>query len=262
MKKISLLFTVVSFLVASFFVSCKKKSDDPQPIVESPVSVSTPQNLTLKFTPVKGDTTINFYSNFKTSSGVRFNLSMFRYYVSNIKLVKNDGSEYAVANKYLLVTPNTEDYSLGDVPAGDYKGIKFSIGVDSITNHKDPTLYPNTHPLAIQSPAIHWSWNSGYIFMMIEGTCDTTAAQNDVLTYGQFSHGLLFHIGMDKLYRQVSLYKSFSISNAAQSISIKADIDKLFTGIDLKTDNTTHTMGNMPLAEKAANNIPTMFSIK
>jgi hypothetical protein len=262
MKNLSLSFVAVTLLSASLFVSCKKKSDDPQPVVEPPVAVATPQNLTLKFTPVKGDTTLNFFSNFRTSSGVKFNLSMFRYYVSNIKLVKNDGSEYSVANKYLLVTPNTEDYSLGNVPAGDYKGIKFSIGVDSATNHKDPTLYSNTNPLAIQSPAIHWSWNSGYIFMMIEGTCDTTASQNDVLKNGNFSHDLFFHIGMDKFYKQVSLTKSFSISNSAQTISINADIDKMLSGIDLKTENKTHTMNNMPLATKAANNFGTMFIVK
>jgi hypothetical protein len=147
---------------------------------------------------------------------------------------------------------------------GSYKGIKFSVGLDSATNHADPTVYPVTNPLAIQSPAIHWSWNSGYIFMMIEGSCDTTAANNDVLTYGQYSHGMFYHIGMDPLLRTIDLSNAaFTVSSAnAASVSISADLNKVLKNVDIKTENASHTMGSMPFATKIADNISSAFSVK
>lgn len=254
------LFLKIIFLFISttlLLTNCKKKKDEVAPGNQT-------QNVSIKMNPVVGNDALNFSSVYTTNSGQKYTLSMFRYYVSNIRFVKTDGSEYTIAGKYLLVTPSVSNYELGEIPVGDYKGIKFTVGIDSATNHSDPTPYPANHPLAIQSPAIHWSWNSGYIFTMIEGTCDTTVNNTDVLTYGQYSHGMFFHIGMDPLKREVDLSNSsFSISaETAKTITVKTDLNKFFTGIDLKTENTSHTMGTMPLATKAANNIPSMFSLQ
>ena len=242
----------------SLFLACKKKNDEPAPVV-----MPSSQSLTLRMTPKVGNKPLTFNSSFETENNERYTLSMFRYYISNISLLKNDGSEHKLDGKVLLVNANTPDYNLGDIPAGDYTGISFFVGIDSATNHLDPTIHPVSHPLAIQSPAIHWSWNSGYIFLMVEGSCDTTDTNKDELTYGQYSHGMFFHIGMDPLLRKVKLGNSpFTVSaNTNKVLTIQSDINKLFSGIDLKTQNTTHTMGTMPLATKAANNIPAMFTI-
>jgi hypothetical protein len=246
---------LIPFL-ALLVVSCKKSKDT------EPVEEATTQNMVLHINPMVSSKPLNFYSAFTTATGQKFTLSMFRYYVSNIRLMKADGSEFKVDGKYLLVTPSTADYSIGQVPIGDYKGIKFCVGIDSATNHSDPTIYPTTNPLAIQSPAMHWSWNAGYIFTMIEGSCDTTVNSTDTLKFGQYSHGMFFHLGMDMLYRSVNLSSSFSVnSENAKVLTIQSDINKFFTNIDLKKENGTHTMGTMPLATKAADNIAGMFSI-
>jgi hypothetical protein len=254
--------TAVAIIIAAAIgsaTSCKKETVNPTPTT----TVET-QNLSFNINPVIGSAPLNYSSIFTTTTGERFTLSMFRYYLSNIRLIKSDGSEYLISNKYLLVTPSTTNYDLGKVPVGDYKGLKFSVGIDSITNHGDPTVYPVTNPLAIQSPGINWSWNAGYIFMMIEGSCDTTVANTDTLTYGQFSHGMFFHIGTDMFYKNVDLSTSaFSVtSSAAKAITIKTNLNTFFTNINLKTENQTHTlMGGMALATKGATNIPNMFTI-
>lgn len=248
---------VFACIVVSLLIACKKDEDTPDPQVTS-------QSLSLRLTPMVGDDTLKFNTSFTTENNVRYTLSSFRYYMSNIRLVKSDGSEYPISGKVFLVNPNTSDYSLGNVPVGDYKGIRFSVGLDDVTNHLDPTTYPISHPLAIQSPAIHWSWNSGYIFLMIEGSCDTTAANDDVLTYGQYSHGMFFHIGMDDLLRNVDVDNTtFTVSsNTSKVLNVHSDINQLFTGVDMKTENESHTMGSMPLATKVANNISAMFTIE
>lgn len=249
---------MIFIVISLIFTSCKKEPVQPNP------DTATTQALSLNIAPVADASPLNFYSSFTTTSGQRYTLSMFRYYVSNIRLVKADGGEYPITGKYLLVNPSNSNYDLGQVPVGSYKGIKFDVGLDSTTNHADPTVYPVTNPLAIQSPAIHWDWNSGYIFMMIEGSCDTTANNSDVLTYGQYSHGMFFHIGMDMMLRTVDLSTSpFTVTATdSKQLNIQADINKFFNGIDLKTQNASHTMGSMPLATTAANNISSMFSVK
>jgi hypothetical protein len=242
--------------VIVFIASCKKDASDPLP-------ESTTQSLTLRMTPRVGDDTLDFTSSFITDNNERYTLSMFRYYMSNIRLVKNDGSEYAITDKIFLVNPSVSDYPLGNVPVGDYKGIRFTVGLDATTNHLDPTAYPITNPLAIQSPGMHWSWNSGYIFLMMEGSCDTTALNDDVLTYGQYSKSMFYHIGMDALATSVDIHnEAFTVSSANQKIlNIHSDVNELFTGVNLKTENQSHTMGSMPLATKVAGNINSMFSI-
>jgi hypothetical protein len=255
MKKIKLILILSALISLVGITSCNDKTVEP---------TNQTQSLSLNFSAKVGTKDLDYTSSFTTDAGARYTVSMFRYYVSNIRLIKSDGTEYPINNKYLLVTPSVANYDLGQVPVGSYKGIKFSVGIDSVTNHADPTVYPVTNPLAIQSPAIHWSWNSGYIFMMIEGSCDTTVANNDVLTYGQYSHGMFYHIGMDPLLRTIDLSNAaFTVSSAnSATVSISADLNKVLKNVDIKTENASHTMGSMPLATRIADNISSAFSVK
>ena len=258
-SKMNVFIRIITLLIlAGFLAACKKdKKDEPSPA--TPV-----QSMSLRLTPMVGADTLKFNTSFTTENNVRYTVSSLRYYMSDISLIKKDGSEHALEGKFLLVNANTSSYTLGDVPAGEYKGIRFSIGLNNVVNHLDPTIYPTSHPLAIQSPGIHWSWNSGYIFLSIEGTCDTTETNVDALTYGQYNHGMFFHVGMDPLLREVDLADhSFTVSSTeAKVLNIQYNVNALFSGVNLKTENKSHTMGSMPLATKVADNIPDMFTIK
>lgn len=240
-----------TLLIASvvFATSCKKDDEVPQ---------LKYQSLSFKFQPYSGSDALNYSSTFTNADGRNFTLTEFRYYVSGIKLIKEDGSELPITNKYLLVSPSTSVYPVGDVPAGNYKGIKFSVGVDYDANHGDPTLYAADHPLAIQSPGIHWSWMMGYIFMKIEGTCDTSATG----TAGEY-HDMFYHIGMDSYLTEVDLStSSFSVSgDSPKQITFKTDVNVLLEDVDMETEWSTHTMDNMPLATRIKNNIPDMFTV-
>jgi hypothetical protein len=266
MKNIFKPLAIIVFTTITIFIGCKKDKDTiptPEPIpTETPVNSS---KLSLKMSPYIGSSELKFLSPITTDNNYKITISMFRYYVSNIRLIKNDGTEYPISDKYLLVTPSTENYDLGDVPVGDYKGLKFNVGIDSVTNHQDPTIYPTTNPLAIQSPGMHWSWSSGYIFMMIEGSVDTTASNTGVIASKKYDRGMIFHIGMDQFYKEIDLSNSaFTVSSSsAKTINIKSDLNAFFTNMNLKlnSENQTHTMNNMPLATKAANNIATMFTV-
>jgi hypothetical protein len=245
--------TLAIFAISSLlFTACKKdKAEEPTP--------STEQNLTLHIHSNVGAEEANFDSTFETAGGRKFTIADYRMYISNIVLIKNDGSLYPLTGKVLLTDPETEEYSVGKVPVGNYKGFTFQIGLDSLVNHSDPTIYPASSPLSEQTPSIHWSWNSGYIFWKVEGKIDTTIAQN-----GPVDVDYVFHIGMDDLKRTVDFSTdAFSVvSGTDQIVHLEFDLLDALDGVDLTSELMTHTMDNLPLAVKIADNFPNSFRIE
>lgn len=82
-----------------------------------------------------------------------YNFTKLRYWVSNVTLVDTKGTEYKVPDSYYLIeevgnldlsgtindsvvypAKKRETVTLKDIPSGDYKTVKFSIGVDSQHN--------------------------------------------------------------------------------------------------------------------------------
>ena len=242
LKSISILFLAITL----FTTSCKKEN------------LNTHQLLDFHWHSMVGSKEAALDTTY-TSNGINFNFSSWRYYVSNFTLIKSDGSEYKIADKVFLINMLNDEYSLDSVPVGNYKGFKFTLGLDSTTNHQDPTLYTAENPLALQSYPIHWSWNSGYIFFMAEGQYDSTATTQTP------NKDYFFHVGTDDLKRTVDFSDSpFSVvSGADKTIFIEMDFLKAIENVDLATENATHSFGALkPLAIKIANNWQAAFSIE
>jgi hypothetical protein len=243
--------TLLSFAV--FFTSCDDEDETTVP------PASTEQMLSFHMHTNVGNKKAYYDSVYTDATGRKFNLTDFRYYISNIILIKNDNSEYPLTGKVLLVNPNENEYDLAKVPVGSYKGFKFSLGLDSATNHKDPATYPSSDPLSIQTPSIHWSWNSGYIFIKIEGNCDTTLAANGPVNYPFF-----FHCGLD-INRRIIDFSSdaFTVTSGQDlELGVIFDVLDVLNNVDLRTENATHTMDNMPLATKIVNNTALGFELE
>lgn len=121
-------------------------------------------------------------TNYVNASGETFSVTNFRYYVSNIKMIKDDGTKYSVPNSYFLIDANDTNSliaELSDIPGGKYTGIEYMIGVDSARNvsgSQTGALDPVN--------GMFWSWNQGYIFMKLEGN-------SSVATNNSYQ----FHIG-------------------------------------------------------------------
>lgn len=61
-------------------------------------------------------------------------------------------------------TPAMNRSLRGTVPAGDYRGLTFTLGVPFDLNHADVTVAPS--PLNLT--AMFWIWNSGYRFLKLD----------------------------------------------------------------------------------------------
>lgn len=248
MKK-SFIYIAIITLVTSFsLTSCKKDKEEG----------GATQKLTLHIHNNVGSNEAEYGTTYTDLNGRKFNISDWRYYVSNIVLINNDGTERAVDTVF-LVSPEQGNYVLGQVPVGDYKGIKFMIGLDSTTNHLDPAIYPNGHPLAIQDKPIHWSWNSGYIFMMIEGKFDSTSTATDVP-----NKDYVYHVGLDENRRTMDFTNNtFTVTKGYDKmITVECDLRKVWTNVNILTENTSHSMMDGGIANKISSNWNTAFTFE
>jgi uncharacterized repeat protein (TIGR04052 family) len=111
--------------------------------------------------------------------------SDFRFYVSEIHLLTPGGQAVPVrleqdgiwqyenvalldfedrTGPCLTGTPETRGVVVGRVPKGQYRGLRFTLGVPFALNHADATIAPS--PLNLTS--LFWSWQSGYKFVRID----------------------------------------------------------------------------------------------
>jgi uncharacterized repeat protein (TIGR04052 family) len=113
--------------------------------------------------------------------------SDFRMYVSEVRLLRQDGSAVPVQlaqdgiwqhqNVALIDFENgtgpcrngttaTNTAVRGQVPAGDYVGVELTVGVPFAQNHQDPTVAP----APLNSTAMFWNWQGGYKFIKFDTT--------------------------------------------------------------------------------------------
>ena len=126
------------------------------------------------------------YSNVGTTKST-ITPSDYRVYVSEVKLVRKDGSTVPVQltqdgvwqyqNIALLDFENgtgpcrngtapTNTTVRGAAPAGEYTGVELTVGVPFALNHQDPTVAP----APLNSTAMFWNWQGGYKFIKFDTT--------------------------------------------------------------------------------------------
>lgn len=205
-------------------------------------------NVELLFNGKYGDQLLTMFEDtYAYEDGMDLKFQLFQFYISDIILLKEDGEEVLVKDvdivsfKDIFNQADAADgikIALGEWPAGNYKGIKFGLGVNEAMNATQPSDYDLDHPLTASN---YWSWASGYVFTKIEGNADLN---ND----GEFEEKLTFHIGRDDYYRNVSFDKSFSISsNESAVIEFDVDVQKVLADpnsgeyLDFRTVTQDHT---------------------
>jgi hypothetical protein len=108
-----------------------------------------------------------------------------KYYVSNFKLKKEDGTWYTQPESYYLVdlsVPSSTSITLSGIPAGNYTEVSYVLGVDSLRNVSGA----QSGALSTTN-GMFWSWNSGYIMVKAEGTTPQSSSGSFAYHLGGFS---------------------------------------------------------------------------
>lgn len=271
------------FIALSTFISCSKDNNNP---VANNVTLHF--NNTFKNTTIElGDATSSTATTNTSAEGQVHHFSELKYVISNIRLIKADGSEipYHINDLDQGATvvdhskPQTLDYVLSNIPTGEYAQLKFGLGVKPELNTLDEVRFPNFYAAAgANDTQMHWEWGTGYRFTKIEGFYDTDHKEMSVHT-GSTVEGTngepdTYTQGVDA-YRDITLMlpSHAVVGENAPRITINADFDKLLSGktntIKLGAGNatpSTHTAANMVLfvdnlGGDGASDLSGMFSV-
>lgn len=160
-----------------------------------------------------------------TSAGQSIQTTMWQMYISNVALVKADGSEVPVAGLNLIKLDGKGPFQnilafKGDAPAGEYRGVRFDVGLPRTLNHIDASTQKD--PLGLDA-GMFWAWNPGYIFSRYEGKA----------TIGNQTTDVYLHLGEDKRRLSVDLADTMkpgtaiSVGATGKTVNISLDASKM-----------------------------------
>ncbi|HRI00317.1 MAG TPA: hypothetical protein PK006_04620 [Saprospiraceae bacterium] len=177
---------------------------------------NSPGSVVLEFDHRWGTQELKLNSSLLTPAGDSVKFTAFRYFISNISFLKADGSEYKVPNSYFLVDhelDKSREITLTNIPADDYRAVQFIIGVDSAKSTTALDQRTGVLDPATGAQGMYWAWNSGYIFIKVEG--ESPSAPIDSIT---LKRRFWYHIG------GFGGYSSPTINNI-KSVSAVSDDD-------------------------------------
>jgi len=112
--------------------------------------------------------------------GQSFRITKLKYYISNIHLIREKGGDLEVNSSFLIDDRDekTKKITISSVPEGSYSSMEFILGVDSLHNcngAQSGALDPIN--------GMFWAWNSGYVFLKLEGKSPSSTSPGNMLEY-------------------------------------------------------------------------------
>ena len=163
-------------------------------------------------------------------------ITKMKFYLSNIVLELEDGTQYKESNSFHLVdaeTLSSLEFNLKNVPDIKIKKIGFAVGIDSknsISEKFDGDLDP--------ALGMYWAWNTGYINMKLEGRSSSCT---------NVKKEFQFHIG-GYLPKQNALQEIELKIDENQIINIEVELSKWLDSLSLKETNSIMIPGEKAIA--------------
>jgi len=225
-------------------VGCKKdKEEEPAP---SPATTGT-FKISLGFH--WGVSDFDLDETYADGMGHAIKFSAVKFLLSETHL-ENNGSIIADFHQSFILADasNEQVYTVGTMNPGSYDHLDIVLGLDSATNHADPTLA--SAPL--NDPTMHWSWNpaAGYKFLVLEGRVDDDGDGVVDDTDPAFT----YHCATEPAKREASLHASGSIAAGGSLIQhIHVRMNYFVTGVDMLA--TPIGMGYTPINVQLMDNL-------
>jgi hypothetical protein len=206
---------------------------------------------------------------YRDSLGRLESLSLADLYVTRVSLRNKSTQQwYTIPNSIILKRIDNDEYPIGNVPAGTYDAVQFTVGLGNALNSQGPSYYMSTSGLpaadsvlSTTEQAVMWgsmmngmSATSGYTFVNVQGydSTDHTSFSYQIGGYGDTV--------------QVILPGEFTLAanqpQIVQYIHIIADYGKLLQNINLSIPANANSSfyGTSPAtANSLLNNIIRMF---
>lgn len=167
-----------------------------------------------------------------------------RFYISNLRLVREDGEEIGALDTLRLEAPmgtfvtvednfakfdrdNFQSRKLGTfITEGVFTGVKLTLGLETFLQQTDPASVPTGHPLSTAADSLNYDAAVGYIPSLLIFRNDTTAV-SDSLEIQIFEPETVF-LPFEEPFL---LEQGFDID-----LTLKMDYLAWFNGIDLENE--------------------------
>ncbi|WP_395748567.1 MbnP family protein [Prosthecobacter sp.] len=138
------------------------------------------------------------------------------------------------------------------VPEGEYRGLRFRIGVDEATNKANPNQHAPDDALNPQVNGLHWGWQGGYIFMALEGRWMNGGKED----------GFSYHIANAPQLMTVEVAVEFR-GGRPLTVGLEMDLERVLAGMDfVKDGSSTHSREGDEAAAKVKRNIERAFRVR
>jgi uncharacterized repeat protein (TIGR04052 family) len=250
----------------------------------STTSTAATQDVSVQFAATVGDNVVTCASTLPNlgASVVNAKLRDLRFYLSNVRLVSDTGTEVPITltqndNQYgsgvnsavLIALTSTQDGTtvcgqytsgsaatyttiVGKVPPGTYVRLRATVGLPDALNHSD-TMAEDT-PVPLQNMAMGWSWQNGRKFIKLEldptGGVTNVADSSNVSTYNVHiaSTDCSGPNGQATCAKANLVTIDIALNPGTQQVAL--DLDDVFRGVNLSS-NATHAVGCMSASDDA-----------
>ena len=225
--------------------------------------------MAISFAANAADLQINFVPQFngtplafdalknQTAAGQKISVTRLDFLASDISLRRDDGTWLEQKNwfAYISARDGRTNFTLENIPAGNYDRIRFNIGLEPQINHGNVAQWPSEHPLNPDMNHLYWGWSREYVFLALEG-----GWQDD----GKL-RGYSYHIATDRELMTVELPAAL-ILNSSREIQIAMDVGGIFSAPNQialsNASDTTHSRTNDLLAAKLRQNVENAFTVE
>ena len=214
-------------------------------------------SLQLQFMPkVAGENLQPASFRYQTSAGETFSITRVSYLVSDFTLQRNDGSWLEISNSvaWLDYEQNRDSVRL-EIPPGEFRSLRFLVGLNTRLNHADPARFPANHPLNPNLNGLNWSWQGGYIFLALEGLWRNASGELD---------GWAYHLARDTNAVCVTLAAPLTITNKTR-VEMDFDLAALLNTPQpltfAKDGSSTHSRDGDPISAGLVKNLPSAFRV-
>jgi len=194
---------------------------------------------------------------YQTSAGETFSITRVSYLLSEFGLQRNDGSWLELTNAvaWLDLDQNRNSVRLDPISPGEFRAVRFSVGLNTNLNHADIAQFPAAHPLNPNINGLHWSWQGGYIFLAIEGLWRNAGGELD---------GWAYHLARDTNATRITLAVPLEITRETK-MELDFDIATLLNAPRPlafgKDGSSTHSRDGDPISAALVKNLTGAFRV-
>ncbi len=220
--------------------------------------------IQLEFAMVKPDgSPLAFESPIPITEQTDVTISEMRFYFSHLYAIPQSGNPVKLSDLELFDLKKTNRTAFTfTLPAGQYKGLQFSVGLDSNQNYSDPTGFAQSHPLSAFA-GMYWTWATQYRFVLVEGRANTTGN-----TGSNNDRAFSYHPGGNHLYvKDHIINHNFTVNEGGTTnLRLTTDVAQWFNAsggtIDPFVEFAAHDApAEQPLAVKYITNFTESLSL-